>query len=67
MFNILLFIGCLAKHKIEYIPIGGVDRYDNGVCGIERQESRYSEYTTIYMKSKNCKDGDIIAIARQKY
>jgi hypothetical protein len=60
----LLFIGCLAKHKVEYTTIGVVDRYDNGVCVIEIHQKHFGEYVTIFMKSDNCKDGDIIAIGR---
>ena len=65
MFNILLFIGCFAKQSIKYTTIGVVDRYENGVCVIEIHEKRFGEYITIFMKSNNCKDGDIIAIGRQ--
>ena len=65
MFSILLFIGCLAKHTITYTTIGVVDRHENGVCIIEIHEKHFGEYVTIFMKSNNCKDGDIIAIGRQ--
>ena len=65
MFNILLFIGCFAKHNIKYTTIGVVDRHENGICVIEIHEKYFDEYITIFMKSNNCKDGDIIAIGRQ--
>ena len=65
MFNILLFVACFAKQGIEYTTIGVVDRYENGICVIEIYEKEYDEYLTVFMKSENCKDGDIIAIGRQ--
>ena len=67
MFNILFFVACFAKQKIEYIPIGVVDSADNGVCAVEIYEKNISpNSTTVYIYSNNCKDGDIITVARKK-
>lgn len=68
MFNFILFIGCLShvKQKVEYTTIGVVDRAVNGVCVIEIHQEHFGEYVTIFMKSDNCKDGDIIAVGRKK-
>ena len=61
MFNVLLFIGCLAhtKQKLDYIPFGVVDRVEAGFCVVEFGNS------TIHIHSDTCKDGDIILIGRQ--
>ena len=65
----LFFIGCSlrAKPNIEYSKIGVVDRVEDGVCTIEIIDALFWQYspTTIHIYSKNCKEGDVLAIGRE--
>ena len=69
MVNFLFFIGCFvhAKPKYDYVKIGVVDQADSGVCVVEVDDWHRDKYSpeTIYIYSKECKDGDIIAFGRK--
>ncbi len=69
MVNFLFFIGCFvhAKPKYDFVKIGVVDQADSGVCVVEVDNWYRDKYSpeTIYIYSKQCKDGDIIAFGRK--